>query len=42
MEFGHVLFAGHLYKMAQAELEGANSVEGVEATLLQVSTWEIK
>ena len=28
--------AGHLYKMALAEQEGANSVDGVEALLYQV------
>ena len=28
---------GHIYKMAQSELKGINSVEGVEGILYQVS-----
>ena len=34
----HLLWlrAGHLYKMAQAAVEGAKEVEGVEVTFLQV------
>jgi len=36
-QVGLYLYTGHLHTMAEAELEGFMSVEGVGGTLLQVS-----